>query len=424
MTSQSPTDEEATEEYEQAWSSIQELTRTQGVSWSGGEQNHLFLNSGDGSFSDVSAVSHTDFADDGRAVISTDWDGDGRLDLLLRSRTAPRFRLMLNQADAGNYLAVRLEGRSSNRDAIGARVFVKAGDKEFRRTLQAGDSFLAQSGKTLHFGLGAAPSIEEIRVLWPNGEVQSWTELLVNQSYHLIEGEAQSTAFARDETKLAAAPRVDVPRAGNSVVRIPLIEKIPLHALPIPSFVDPNRTVASLGPGPILINLWGVNCANCLKEFGAFQRRSDQLAARGLRIVTLNTDPMESRARALDLLERFGLSEHAGIADERMLSALEAILYEVLGAAPGSPLPTSLLLDAQGQLCVVYQGKITMGELLRDASIVATLHPQDSSAHPLFFGERLMKRHRNWRFLAKAFASYGLAELARDFGKRADALGQ
>lgn len=424
MTSQSPTDEEATEEYEQAWSSIQELTRTQGVSWSGGEQNHLFLNSGDGSFSDVSAVSHTDFADDGRAVISTDWDGDGRLDLLLRSRTAPRFRLMLNQADAGNYLAVRLEGRSSNRDAIGARVFVKAGDKEFRRTLQAGDSFLAQSGKTLHFGLGAAPSIEEIRVLWPNGEVQSWTELLVNQSYHLIEGEAQSTAFARDETKLAAAPRVDVPRAGNSVVRIPLIEKIPLHALPIPSFVDPNRTVASLGPGPILINLWGVNCANCLKEFGAFQRRSDQLAARGLRIVTLNTDPMESRARALDLLERFGLSEHAGIADERMLSALEAILYEVLGAAPGSPLPTSLLLDAQGQLCVVYQGKITMGELLRDASIVATLHPQDSSAHLLFFGERLMKRHRNWRFLAKAFASYGLAELARDFGKRADALGQ
>jgi len=424
VTSQSPTDEEATEEYEQAWSSIQELTRTQGVSWSGGEQNHLFLNSGDGSFSDVSAVSHTDFADDGRAVISTDWDGDGRLDLLLRSRTAPRFRLMLNQADAGNYLAVRLEGRSSNRDAIGARVFVKAGDKEFRRTLQAGDSFLAQSGKTLHFGLGAAPSIEEIRVLWPNGEVQSWTELLVNQSYHLIEGEAQSTAFARDETKLAAAPRVDVPRAGNSVVRIPLIEKIPLHALPIPSFVDPNRTVASLGPGPILINLWGVNCANCLKEFGAFQRRSDQLAARGLRIVTLNTDPMESRARALDLLERFGLSEHAGIADERMLSALEAILYEVLGAAPGSPLPTSLLLDAQGQLCVVYQGKITMGELLRDASIVATLHPQDSSAHPLFFGERLMKRHRNWRFLAKAFASYGLAELARDFGKRADALGQ
>jgi hypothetical protein len=424
VTSQSPTDEEATEEYEQAWSSIQELTRTQGVSWSGGEQNHLFLNAGDGSFSDVSAVSHTDFADDGRAVISTDWDGDGRLDLLIRARTAPRFRLMLNQANAGNYLAVRLEGRSSNRDAIGARVFVQAGGKEFRRTVQAGDSFLAQSSKTLHFGLGDAESVEEIRVHWPNGEAQHWKELQANQMYRLVEGEAQSSVLAGDETTLATAPSVTVPRAGNPVVRIPLIEKIPLQALPIPSFLDPERPVASLGPGPVLINLWGVNCANCLKEFGAFQRRSDQIAARGLRIVTLNTDPLESRARALELLERFGLSEHAGVADERMLSALEAILYEVLGTAPGSPLPTSLLLDAQGQLCVVYQGKITMGDLLRDAAIVATLHPQDSSAHPLLFGERLMKRHRNWRFLAKAFASYGLVELARDYGKRADALGQ
>lgn len=424
MTSQSPTDEEATEEYEQAWSSIQELTRTQGVSWSGGEQNHLFLNAGDGSFSDVSAVSHTDFADDGRAVISTDWDGDGRLDLLIRARTAPRFRLMLNQADAGSYLAVQLEGRKSNRDAIGARVFVKADGKEFRRTLQAGDSFLAQSGKQLHFGLGEAKSIDELRVIWPSGAVQTWTGLNVDQAYHLIEGEVEAIERQSTDASLAAAATFAVPRAGNAVVRIPLIEKIPLHGLPIPSFIDPDRTVASLGPGPVLINLWGVTCANCLKEFGAFQRRADQLAARGLRIVTLNTDPPESRARALEMLERFELSEHAGIADDRMLSALEAILYEVLGAAPGSPLPTSLLLDAQGQLCVVYQGKITMGDLLRDASIVATLNPQDSSAHPLFFGERLMKRHRNWRFLAKAFASYGLAELARDYGKRADALGQ
>ena len=68
MTSQSPTGTEATDEYEQAWASIQELTRTQGVSWSGGEQNHLFLNDGAGTFYDVSAVSHADFSDDGRAV--------------------------------------------------------------------------------------------------------------------------------------------------------------------------------------------------------------------------------------------------------------------------------------------------------------------------------------------------------------------
>lgn len=424
MTSQSPTDEEATEEYEQAWASIQELTRSQGVSWSGGEQNHLFLNAGNGAFSDVSAVSHTDFADDGRAVISTDWDGDGRLDLLLRARTAPRFRLMLNQADAGSFLSLHLTGTKSNRDAIGARVFVRADGQKWRRTVQAGDSFLAQSSKTLHFGLGDTKSELEVEVHWPSGEVQSWKGLQANRKYGLTEGEAAASAQDGESATLAAAPTVPLPRKGNPVVRIPLIEKIPLHQLPIPSFVDPNRTVADLGRGPVLINLWGVTCANCLKEFAAFQRREAQLSARGLRIVTLNTDGPESRGRAIELLERFGLSEHAGVADERMLSALEAILYEVLGAAPGSPLPTSLLLDAHGQLCVVYQGKITMGELLRDAAIVATLQPQDGSAHPLFFGERLMKRHRNWRFLSKAFASYGLADLARLYRQRAEALGQ
>ena len=60
----------------------------------------------------------------------------------------------------------------SNRDAIGARVFVHLEGRVLRQTLQAGDSFLAQSSKTLHFGLGEAEQIEQVRVVWPDGSEQ------------------------------------------------------------------------------------------------------------------------------------------------------------------------------------------------------------------------------------------------------------
>ena len=79
---------------------------------------------------------------------------------------------MLNQADAGGHLSLQLVGTQCNRDAIGARVFVHLEGRVLRQTLQAGDSFLAQSSKTLHFGLGEAEQIEQVRVVWPDGSEQ------------------------------------------------------------------------------------------------------------------------------------------------------------------------------------------------------------------------------------------------------------
>ena len=93
----------------------------EGRSWSGHERNNCFANLGQGSFADVSFVSGLDFADDGRAVAVVDWDGDGDLDLWLRNRTGPQLRLLRNDhPGTGHFLALRLEGTDSNRDAIGA----------------------------------------------------------------------------------------------------------------------------------------------------------------------------------------------------------------------------------------------------------------------------------------------------------------
>ena len=93
-----------------------------------------------------------------------DWDHDGDVDLWLTNRTAPRVRFFRNDYPRRHhFLSVRLRGRSCNRDAIGARlelVMAGWGTKKRIKTIHAGDGFLGQSSKTVHFGLGAEDKID------------------------------------------------------------------------------------------------------------------------------------------------------------------------------------------------------------------------------------------------------------------------
>ncbi|REJ96903.1 MAG: hypothetical protein DWQ35_03240, partial [Planctomycetota bacterium] len=95
----------------------------QGMSWSGSERNCTFLNTRGRRFADVSSASGLDFADDGRGAAVVDWNHDGRCDLVLANRTAPRLRFLLNEvAGEHQFLSLKLQGTSCNRDAIGTRV--------------------------------------------------------------------------------------------------------------------------------------------------------------------------------------------------------------------------------------------------------------------------------------------------------------
>ena len=107
------------------------------------------------------------FLDDARAHALVDWDYDGDLDIWSTNRTAPRLRFLRNDANGDqHFLALRLRGRQCNRDAIGARVEVVLpngpGAKPLVRSLRAGEGFLAQSTKWLHFGLGRTSTIDSV----------------------------------------------------------------------------------------------------------------------------------------------------------------------------------------------------------------------------------------------------------------------
>ena len=174
-----------------------------GRSFSGRERNCFFLNTGDnpaaqGRFANISAVSGLDYPDDGRAVALVDWDHDGDLDMWISNRNAPRLRLMRNEFPTGNnFLMLRLEGngKTTNRDAIGARVEVvyenvgsKAPHPKSIKTLRAGEGFLAQSSKWIHFGLGDTDAIKMVTVRWPGGELEQFTGIAANHRYRLVQG--------------------------------------------------------------------------------------------------------------------------------------------------------------------------------------------------------------------------------------------
>ena len=157
------------------------------------QPNLLFRNNGEGAFEDVSAVSGAADWGTGRGVAYADFDGDGCLDLFLvnMGRSAALgepVRLFRNRCGWGNnWLVVETEGTVSNRDGIGARITLEAGGRTQIREVTAGASNSSQNMLPAHFGLGNADVVDEIRVQWPSGKVQTLHDISPNQVLTVVE---------------------------------------------------------------------------------------------------------------------------------------------------------------------------------------------------------------------------------------------
>jgi thiol-disulfide isomerase/thioredoxin len=405
VTSQSGTaGAETTEEYKDAWVTMNMLTEKGQLSWSGRESNRTFLNLGGARFADVSGLTGADYLEDGRACARLDWDQDWREDLVLRSRNAPRLRLMLNRwPRPGNWMQFDLVGVQCNRDAVGAQVFAEDGARRARGSVRAGEGFMAVSSKRVHLGLGDAASAR-VRVRWPGGTVEEFGVLAVNRRWRLVQGNGSAEPVEQQAVAALAAskPPPTVPATG-SVTRVPLTQGLPMAPLPLPAWDAPERTVRGLAGKPVLVNFWSSTCGACLEEFELLQRRQAVLARTGLQIVPMLVEEEEASAHARELLAGLGLGIGAGRVDERTRDLLAPIFQETLLDSEDMPLPCSLLLDRAGRLRVLYLGPLRFRELMADVQIVEALSLDERQELRLCGGSILIARLRNFDRLAKRY---------------------
>jgi hypothetical protein len=120
--------------------------------------------------------------------VVADLDGDGRLDIVTNNYNDQPYYFR-NNLPRKNYIAFRLRGVRSNRDAIGAVVRLYSGKQVLTRQVSPAGGYLSHSSRILHFGLGDHPAIDRVEIRWPSGHIEKidGKQLQINQRHDRIE---------------------------------------------------------------------------------------------------------------------------------------------------------------------------------------------------------------------------------------------
>ena len=161
-------------------------------------QRRLFYwNVGKGRFVDLSEKAGPGISEpwSSRGSAQADLDNDGSLEVVINNMGA-RPSLLKNSASKKNWLLTPVVGVECNRDGIGARVVVVAGDDRVSGEVHGGSGFLSQNDPRLHFGLGEHTRFDRIEVQWPGGGREVFAGGDANQIVVLKQGGGKPAAAA------------------------------------------------------------------------------------------------------------------------------------------------------------------------------------------------------------------------------------
>jgi hypothetical protein len=157
--------------------------------------DELMMNKGDGTFTDRASslgvdppaggdfqakpIAGKEAARSSRSAAVADFDNDGRLEIVTNNfNDRPYF--FANHFPVRNFVELRLTGTRSNRDAIGAVARLWTGKAVMVRQVNPAGGYLAQSSRTLHFGLGDAGKVDSVVIRWPSGQLQTLKGVAIN----------------------------------------------------------------------------------------------------------------------------------------------------------------------------------------------------------------------------------------------------
>ena len=155
------------------------------------EPNQLFRNLGNGRFEEVTDQAGTVFelSEVSRGAAFGDVDNDGDMDVVVTNNGGAARLLLNNVGNQNHWLGLRLVGGSRPRDMLGARVgvFRPDGPTLWRRSRTDGSYASAHDPRVL-VGLGRTRALSRVRVIWPSGHIEEWTNLSINQWVTLTQG--------------------------------------------------------------------------------------------------------------------------------------------------------------------------------------------------------------------------------------------
>lgn len=327
----------------------------EGLSFSGYERDHLYLNREGKNFTDISGVSGIDSISDGRAALLADFDNDGDLDVFVTTIQNEGHLLFRNNVGQDNhFIRIGLEGRASGKDAFGTVVRVKAPQGILTSVKSGGSGFLAQHDPRLLFGLGKAQRAEWVEIAWPSGKVQRLGPIEAGTSLKVVEGQDEPLVVPEQLTRL-----VD-PFSPDQALwhKLKIAQGGQLPQLNLSSLQGKD---ARLKPGvPYFLNLWATWCLPCREEMPELEHLYPDFKEKGIELVGLSIDLDVETAYVGKYAADLGVSYPLYMADEESVSRIFG--QEVF-------VPFSILVDGEGRVTDVFEGwsarsQRRIGELL------------------------------------------------------------
>ena len=381
VVAKSPDDTTPLLAYERGWNAINELVRADHT-WHGLARNVAFVNNRNGTFTEASGTLQIDFRDDARAFVLADLDHDGRLEVIVKNRNAPQVRVLHNVLRSiGNSISFRLRGTRSNRDAIGASITVTLAGTTQTKFVQAGSGFLSQHTKELFFGLGSHEGTIQATVHWPTGLKQTFSELPVGHRIEITESNSafNATAFVAPHQDHEKASSVSAREPLPTVADTWLIQPVKAPDFKLADTTGIEHSLSSLAGHPVVLSFWSTGAKESLRQLAALNAEASLLPPKSFAVLAINVD----RPGDLDEARRTGAqySSFAAVlfaTDE--VSGIYNLLYRHLfDRRRDLPIPTSLLIDADGMIVKVYQGFVHPSKITADcksipADIGARMH--------------------------------------------------
>ena len=123
-----------------------------------------------------------------RGAAFGDIANNGNIDVVMLNVGEPPTLLLNTNQSANHRVLFQLQGTSSNRAAIGARVTIHSGSVTQFDEVRGGGSYLSQNDLRLHFGTGTAARIDWVEVRWPGGKSETYRNIAADKVYKITEG--------------------------------------------------------------------------------------------------------------------------------------------------------------------------------------------------------------------------------------------